>query len=80
MDPNSSRKDVATLAKQFAIATQIPFVLVVPVFVAGGIGYLLDRWLHTGVVLMFVLGFVGFGIGLREILRMAAAADKKNGK
>jgi F0F1-type ATP synthase assembly protein I len=80
MDPNSSRKDVATLAKQFAFAMQIPFALVIPVFVAGGIGYVLDHWLHTGVVLMFVLGFIGFGIGLREVLLMASAADKKNGR
>jgi ATP synthase protein I len=80
MDPNSSRKDVGSAARQFAIAMQIPFSLVVPVFVGGGIGYLLDRWLHTGFVLMLVLGIVGFGIGLREVLKLASAADKKDGK
>lgn len=66
------------MAKQIAIAMQIPFSLVVPIFVGGGIGYLLDRWLHTKFIFMIVLGIVGFGIGLREVLQLASAADKKN--
>jgi F0F1-type ATP synthase assembly protein I len=80
MDQNSSRKNVGNAAKQFAIAMQIPFSLVVPVFVGGGIGYLLDRWLHTKFVFILVLGLVGFGIGLREVLKLASAADKTNDK
>lgn len=80
MDPNSPRKSVASAAKQIAIAMQIPFSLVVPVFAGGGIGYLLDHWLHTPFILMIVLGMVGFGIGLREVLQLASAADKKNGE
>ncbi|MFZ0416182.1 MAG: AtpZ/AtpI family protein [Candidatus Acidiferrales bacterium] len=79
MDPDSGRKGGANAAKQIAIAMQIPFSLVVPVFVGGGIGYLLDRWLHTKFILMIVLGFLGFGVGLREVLKLANAADKKNG-
>ncbi|MFZ0212768.1 MAG: AtpZ/AtpI family protein [Candidatus Acidiferrales bacterium] len=79
MDPDSSRKGGANAAKQIAIAMQIPFSLVVPVFVGGGIGYLLDRWLHTKFILMIVLGFLGFGLGLREVLKLANAAEKKNG-
>lgn len=75
MDPKPPRKDIGGAAKQFAIAMQIPFSLVVPVFVGGGIGYLLDKWLHTGFVLTLVLGLAGFGIGLREVLRLASAAD-----
>lgn len=77
-DPNSNRKNVGNAAKQFAIAMQIPFSLVIPVFAGGGIGYLLDHWLHTKFVFMLVLGLIGFGIGLREMLQMANAADKKN--
>jgi F0F1-type ATP synthase assembly protein I len=78
MGPNSSNKGVGTVAKQIAIAMQIPFSLVVPIFIGGGIGYLLDRWLHTKFIFMIVLGIVGFGIGLREVLQLASAADKKN--
>ncbi len=80
MDPNSSRKNFASAAKQIAIAMQIPFALVVPIFAGGGIGYVLDRWLHTKFILMMVLGLAGFGIGLREVLKLASAADKKNGE
>lgn len=80
MDPNSSRKNIGNAAKQFAMAMEIPFSLVVPVLAGGGIGYLLDRWLHTGFVLMMVLGIVGFGIGLRAVFELASKADKENGR
>lgn len=80
MDPKPPRKDVSNAAKQFAIAMQIPFSLVVPVFAGGGIGYLLDKWLHTRFVFTLVLGLVGFGIGLREVLKLASAADSKTDK
>ncbi len=79
MDSDSRGKSVGNAAKQFAIAMQIPFSLVVPVFAGGAIGYLLDRWLHTKFIFMIVLGFLGFGFGLREVLKLASAAEKKNG-
>lgn len=78
MERNSSRKGFGSAARQIAIATQIPIALVVPIFVGGGIGYFLDRWLHTKFVFMVVLGIVGFGIGIREVLRLASAADKRD--
>jgi ATP synthase protein I len=80
MDPDSRGKGVGNAAKQFAIAMQIPFALVVPVFAGGGIGYLLDYWLHTRFIFMIVFGFLGFGVGLREVLKLANAAEKKNGR
>ena len=78
MDPKPPRKDISSAAKQFAIAMQIPFSLVVPVFAGGVIGYVLDKWLHTGFVLTLVLGLAGFGVGLREVLKLAGAADSKS--
>jgi len=80
MDPNPSDKDRGNTVKQIALAFQTPFTLVVPAFVAGGIGYLLDRWLHTKFILMIVLGFIGFGIGLWNVLKSASVAEKKNGE
>jgi len=80
MDPNSSDKDRGNAVKQIALAFQTPFTLVVPAFVAGGIGYLLDRWLHTKFILMIVLGFIGFGIGLWNVLKSANAAEKEDGE
>jgi len=37
--------------------------------VGGGFGYLLDRWLHTGPWMMIVFGVIGFGTGIRDVLR-----------
>jgi ATP synthase protein I len=75
-DPN---KDLSEGAKAFAVAWSLPFQLIVPPLVGGGIGYLVDRWLHTKPVFMLVLGIVGFIIGLREVIKAAALLDKKDG-
>ena len=37
--------------------------------VGGGAGYLLDRWLHTSPWMMIVFGVIGFGTGIRDVLR-----------
>jgi ATP synthase protein I len=66
-------------AKAFAIAWTLPFTLVVPMFVGGGIGYLLDRWLHTKPLCMLVLGILGLGIGVRDLVKATAMLDKKDG-
>jgi F0F1-type ATP synthase assembly protein I len=58
-----------TISQQFAMATELPFVLVGTIAVGGAIGYFLDGWLHTKPILMIVLGFLGFFGGLREVLR-----------
>jgi ATP synthase protein I len=80
-DPAShkSRQEVSQGAKAFAVAWSLPFQLIVPPLVGGGIGYLLDRWLHTKPIFMLVLGILGFIIGLREVIKMAALMDKKDG-
>jgi len=48
---------------------ELPFVLVSAVVVGGLLGYLLDRWLHTKPLFMFILGGFGFAAGLRDMLR-----------
>lgn len=63
-----------------AVAWTIPFELVVPVLVGGGIGFLLDRWLHTSPLFMLVLGFLGLGVGIRSVLKTASLLDKGNGE
>jgi ATP synthase protein I len=55
--------------RQSASATELPFVLVLAMLVGGGLGYLLDRWLHTGPWMMIVFGVVGFATGIRDVLR-----------
>lgn len=79
MAPNDpeNRKQTTGDMKAAAVAWTLPFSLVVPMVVCGGLGYLLDRWLHTKIVFMLILGFVGLGIGLREAIKTAGLLDKK---
>jgi F0F1-type ATP synthase assembly protein I len=45
--------------------------------VAGGIGYLLDRWLHTKPAFMLILGLLGVALGIRDAMKTASLLDKK---
>ena len=67
--PSSPEKQAAGFSRQFAVAMELPFVIVAAILVGGFVGYLLDRWFHTKPVLMLVLGFLGFFGGLRDVLR-----------
>lgn len=75
---NPKRIDRGTI-KAIGIAWTLPFELVVPTIVGGGIGYLLDRWVHTMPLFLLLLGFAGFGVGLRNMLKTANSLDKKDG-
>jgi ATP synthase protein I len=66
-DPGNSQDQ--KWKRQSASATELPFVLVIAMLVGGGFGYLLDRWLHTRPWLMLFFGVVGFGTGIRDVLR-----------
>jgi F0F1-type ATP synthase assembly protein I len=72
-DKTSPKEPVPEKAKnfsnQFALAMELPFVLVAAVIVGGLVGYFLDRWLHTKMVFTLLLGGVGFFAGIRDILR-----------
>jgi F0F1-type ATP synthase assembly protein I len=61
--------NAAGFSRQYALALELPFVLVASIVFGGLIGYFLDGWLHTKPYLMLVLGFLGFFGGLREVLR-----------
>ena len=52
---------------------ELPFTLVGAVIVGGGIGYFLDKWLHTSPWLMMALGAIGFVGGVREVIRRLPA-------
>jgi len=56
-------------ARQFALAMDLPFLLVGGVLAGGLLGYLLDRWWHTKPVFMILLGAAGFAISVRDLLR-----------
>jgi ATP synthase protein I len=75
-DPSQdSRKSAGSAARQFALATELPFLLVGGVVGGAFLGYLLDRWLHTKPYLMLVMGAVGVAVGLRDLLRRLSKSD-----
>ena len=62
-------KQARSFSHQFAMAMELPFVLVGAIIAGGAMGYFLDVWLHTKPVLMFVFGCIGFAAGVRDVLR-----------
>jgi len=67
--PSPAKEKAKDVSNQAAIAMELPFVLVSAVVVGGGLGFFLDRWLHTKPVFLLVLGGVGFFAGVRDVLR-----------
>lgn len=51
----------------------LPFVLVGSVVIAAGLGYLLDKRFGTSPVLTLLLGLLGFGGGMFEVIRRLTA-------
>jgi F0F1-type ATP synthase assembly protein I len=68
-DKRAPTAEPAAVSRQFAIALELPFILVGAIVVGGFFGYLLDGWLHTKPYLMLVFGLLGFFGGLRDMLR-----------
>jgi F0F1-type ATP synthase assembly protein I len=69
------------LPRSLGLAFGLPFILVAWVVLGGGIGYLLDVWLHTTPWLMLVLGFLGFGGGVWDVLRrLGGGGSRREGE
>lgn len=73
--PGDPRARGAALGEAFKIVAE----LVVGVVVGGGIGWSLDRWLHTAPWLLILFLLLGFAAGLSNVIRsarrMQAAAE-----
>jgi len=74
-DPNDSprlsksEKVTRNMMKQSALAMELPFTIVGAIVLAGFLGYLGDRWLHTWPWLTIVGGGLGFAASLIDIVR-----------
>jgi F0F1-type ATP synthase assembly protein I len=68
-DLTPAEKQAKGFSQQFAMAMELPFVLVGTIIVGGAFGYFLDVWLHTKPALMLVFGGIGFAAGVRDVLR-----------
>jgi ATP synthase protein I len=77
--PEPSPQKAKAFSNQFAMAMELPFILVAAVMVGGLMGYFLDRWLHTKLVFTLLVGGLGFYAGIREILRrLPGSGDGSN--
>ena len=77
-EPPAPRKQPPAWVRQFAMALELPFLIVGGVVIGGGLGYLLDRWLHTDPIFMLVLGLLGFVAGVWDVLRALSRSDRGN--
>jgi ATP synthase protein I len=75
--PSAERK-ASNFSSQFAIAMELPFILVGAVLLGGVLGYFLDRWWDTKPWLMLLFGALGFIGGVRDIIRRLPATPDGN--
>jgi F0F1-type ATP synthase assembly protein I len=76
-EPSDKRR--LNFLRTFALAMELPFILVGGVVIGGGLGYWLDKQIGTSPALTFVLGIVGFAAGVREVLRRLPEDDQGQG-
>jgi ATP synthase protein I len=74
--PPSPRKGTGTGVSALAMAMELPFIMIGAVVIGGGFGYFLDTKFHTAPMLALILGALGFGAGIWEIVRRLAASEK----
>jgi F0F1-type ATP synthase assembly protein I len=67
--PPSPPRDPEGFARQLANVMDLPFMLVGSVLIGAGVGYLLDKRFGTSPVLTLILGLLGFGGGMFEVIR-----------
>jgi len=63
--------------RQFAMALELPFILIGGVLIGGGLGYLVDRSIHTSPAFTLIGGLLGFGAGVWDILRHLSRQEKQ---
>ena len=74
--PPSPPKPSRTGASALAMAMELPFIMIGAVVIGGGIGYFLDTKFHTAPMLALILGALGFGAGIWEIVRRLSRSEK----
>jgi ATP synthase protein I len=73
LSDEESAKRSSALGKAFQLATE----LVAGVFVGGGIGWLLDRWLGTLPLFLLIFLLLGIAAGFLNVIRAARGMSEK---
>lgn len=50
------------------------------VVIGGGLGYLLDRWLHTAPIFLLIFGALGFAGGIYEVIHRLTGKRAADGQ
>ncbi len=66
---SKSEKVIRDMTRQSALAMELPFTIVGAILLAGFLGFLADKWLHTSPWLTIVGGALGFASSLVDIVR-----------
>lgn len=64
---------------QVGLYSSLGFILPACAVGGFGLGWLLDRWLHTSPIFAIILCLAGAGAGVREVLRTLTRAEKRDG-
>ena len=75
--PETPGKQMSLWA-QVGFYTSLGFILPAGAVGGFGLGWLLDRWLHTSPVLALIMGLLGAAAGVMEILRILTRAEKRD--
>ncbi len=54
------------------------FILPAGAMLGFGLGWVVDRWMHTSPIFALLLGLVGFAIGVVDILRLLNKAEARD--
>ena len=78
-EKSATRSAAAVGAKtgQLGLGFRISVELLATLAVGTGMGYVLDRWLSTSPWLMLAFFMLGAAAGMRNVIRVATAAQKK---
>jgi ATP synthase protein I len=75
----SPRKRPAAAAAQISDILELPFLLVASVAIGGGLGYFLDKRIHTSPIFTLIFGLLGFAAGMLQLVRRLSKDTKSNG-
>ena len=67
-----------SLWEQVGYYSSLGFILPAGAVGGFGLGWVLDRWLHTSPLFALILCLVGAGAGVMDILRILTRAEKRD--